>query len=87
MLEAECWHVCGEAWVCKGGKVVSPTHCLLYPLPLPHEISLVLVSGLSRPQAHIAAGSIELVTSSGVESVTRQIVVQCLNQMRHRVPQ
>ena len=52
----------------------------------PQEIFLVLifVKRLSHPQGHSAAGRFVSVKNSN--DTIFQLVVQCLNQLRHRVP-
>ena len=58
----------------EGGKVVSPTHRPAWP---PGNIS-VRRWGLCQWKIPV--------TPSGIELATFRLVVQCLNQLRHRVP-
>jgi hypothetical protein len=73
----------------EGGKVVSPTH---RPSLAPNEIPLVLISvkgqvytrAIVRPEG-LCQWKIP-VTPSETETLTTQLIGQCLNQLRHRVP-
>ena len=72
----------------EGGKVVSPTH----RPPLPQEIFLVLICvrgwvnprNIVRPEG-LCQWKVPM-TLSGIEAATFQLVAQCLNQLRYRVP-
>jgi hypothetical protein len=73
----------------EGGKFVNSMH--RPPLP-PQEIFLVLISvrGWVDPGAIVGPEGLFqwriLITPSGIEPVTFRLVVQCLNQLCHRVP-
>jgi len=72
----------------ESGNVDSLTH----RPPLPQEILLVLISvrNWDDPRAIVqpeGLGQRKIrMTPSGIESVPYRLVVQCLNQLRHRVP-
>ena len=72
----------------EGGKVVSPTH----RQPLPQETFVVLISvrGCVNPRAIVRPEGLcqwkNPLTPSGIETATFRVLVQCLNQLRHRVP-
>jgi hypothetical protein len=70
----------------EGGKVVSPTH--RSPLPPGNISGTHFCWRLSRPQGHSATGRIMLMKNSNdtIGNRTRNLVAQCLNQLRHRVP-
>jgi hypothetical protein len=70
----------------EGGEVVSPTH--LPPLLTGTIPDTHFCWRLSQPQGHNAAGRImSMKNSSGtIGNRTRDLVAQCLNQLRHRVP-
>ena len=71
----------------EGGKAVSPTPAAFTP----QEIFLVLISFRGRvdPRATLRPEGLCKwkipVTPSGIETAIFWLVVQCLNQMRHRV--
>jgi hypothetical protein len=75
----------------EGGKVVSLQHRPLLP-SLPLKIFLVLISlrGWADPRAIVQPqGSSQWkipATPSGIKPATFRAVSQCLNQLRHRVP-
>ena len=73
----------------EGGKVVSSMHRPSLPS---QERFLVLISirGWVDPRAIVRPGLSHRkvpVTPSGIEPATFRLVAQCLNQLRHRVPQ
>ena len=68
----------------EGSKVVSPTH--QPPLPAAIFLTRISVKNLSRPQGHSMAGrimSMKLMTPTGIEPATFQLVAHWLNQLRH----
>ena len=73
----------------EGGMVVSPMYRLLPPPPPPEEIFLVLISvrgcvdsrAITRPEGLSMKNS-----SDTTGNRTRDLPVQCLNQLRHSVP-
>ena len=73
----------------EGGKVVSPMH--RPPLP-PQEILLVLISvtGWVNSRATVRPEGLYQwkvrMAPSGIEPMTFQLVMQCLNQTHHCVP-
>jgi hypothetical protein len=73
----------------KGRKAVSPTHRAAVA-PQKVFLVLVLVRGLVDPTAMLwPEGLCQWkipVTPSGIESTTFQLVAQCLNQLRNRMP-
>jgi hypothetical protein len=56
------------------------------PLPYMKYSWKTFSQSLSRLQGHGAAGSFKSKTQFGIEPATFQLVAQCLNQLRHRVP-
>ena len=73
----------------EGDKVVRPTH----RPPLPQQIPLILIPtrGWFDPRALVSSEGFSqwklLITRSGIELATFQLVAQCLNRIRHRVPE
>ena len=65
----------------EGSKFVSPKH----RSPLPAIPGTHFRQKLIRPQRHSVDGSNKLVTTSGILTEAFQLIVQSLNQIRHRV--
>ena len=72
----------------EGGKVVSLTH--RPPLPPGYIPVLISVRSWVNPRAIVRPEGLCQwqipVTPSGIEPATFRLAVQCLNQLRHRVP-